>query len=46
MRLVIFEILAGDSTNKATYTVQKDQRKKVDPDVNTISVESGKILIW
>ncbi|CAK8540118.1 unnamed protein product [Lathyrus sativus] len=33
-------IAYGDSTNKATYTVQKDQRKKVDPDVNTISVES------
>ncbi|CAI8588467.1 unnamed protein product [Vicia faba] len=33
-------IAYGDSTNKATYTVQKDQRKKVDPDVNTISVEA------
>ncbi|XP_050906323.1 DNA mismatch repair protein MLH3 isoform X3 [Lathyrus oleraceus] len=33
-------IAYGDSTNKATYTVQKDQRKKVDPEVNTISVES------
>ncbi|XP_058777682.1 DNA mismatch repair protein MLH3 isoform X1 [Vicia villosa] len=33
-------IAYGDSINKATYTVQKDQQEKVDLDVNTISAEA------
>lgn len=33
-------MLSGDSSNKASYMVQEDQREKVDA---TISAEAGKI---
>jgi len=40
MLLLISEMLAGDSSNKATYMAQEDQREKVDA---TISAKAGKI---
>lgn len=41
MFLLISEMLAGDSSNQATYMVQEGQLQKSDAEVNIISEEAG-----